>query len=142
MSPAPQPHIPEVEAWFATTGDREPDLRAVDALIREHAPHLRPAMSGDMIGYGLIDYRPRSAKETRQLPILSLANQKRHMSLYACAVIDGEYVAELYADRLGSVSCGKSCIRFTRADRLDQAGLAEMLATIDERYARGDTLYG
>ena len=142
MSPATQPHPPEVEAWFAAAGDRETDLRAVDTLIREHAPHLMPVMSGDMLGYGLIDYRPRSAKETRQLPILSLANQKRHMSLYACAVINGEYVAELYADRLGSVSCGKSCIRFTRADKLDSDGLAEMLADIDGRYARGDSLYG
>ena len=95
-----------------------------------------------MLGYGLIPYRPRSAKETRDLPILSLANQKRHISLYAWAVVDGRYVAEVYADRLGRVSCGKSCIRFTRADRLDPDGMAQMLADIDERYARGEPLYG
>jgi hypothetical protein len=142
MSPATQPPTSEVEAWFAATGEREPDLRAVDALIREHAPHLKPVMSGDMLGYGLVSYRPRSARTPRDLPILALANQKRYMSLYACAVVDGEYVAEAYADRLGSVSCGKSCIRFTRADRLDPSGLAEMLADIDERYARGESLYG
>lgn len=135
-------HPPEVEEWFAAAGDREPDLRAVDALIRRHAPHLAPALSGQMLGYGLVPYRPRSAKETRDLPILSLANQKRHISLYACAVIDGQYVAELYADRLGRVSCGKSCIRFTRADRLDTDGMAQMLADIDERHARGEPLYG
>ncbi|MGA8045031.1 MAG: DUF1801 domain-containing protein [Dermatophilaceae bacterium] len=142
MSQPTHSYPPEVEEWFAAAGDRESDLRTVDALIREHAPHLQPVLSGDMLGYGLIPYRPRSATQTRDLPILSLANQKRHISLYACAVIDGAYVAETYADRLGRVSCGKSCIRFTRADRLDRAGMAEMLAEIDERYARGESLYG
>ena len=147
MATTAQPHSSEddsseIEAWFAAAGPREADLRAVDALIRTHAPALTRALADGMLGYGVISYRPRSAKEARDLPILSLANQKRHISLYACAVVDGEYVAERYADRLGRVSCGKSCIRFTRAANLDTDGLAEMLADLDDRYARGESLYG
>lgn len=136
------PHSPEIEAWFAGAGPREADLRAVDALIRQHAPDMTPGLSGDRLGYGVMSYQPRSATTPTDLPVLSLANQKRHISLYAFAVIDGRYIAELYADRVGAVSCGKSCIRFTRVANLDEAGLAEMLADINGRYARGESLYG
>lgn len=135
-------HSPEIEAWFAEAGPREPDLRAVDALIRSHAPDMAPVISGGRLGYGVMAYQPRSAKAPTDLPVLSLANQKRHISLYVFAVIDGQYVAELYADRLGTVSCGKSCIRFTRVGNLDEEGLAAMLTDINDRYARGESLYG
>lgn len=136
------PHSPEIESWFAKTGPREADLRAVDELIRRHAPDMHPVLADGMLGYGVLPYQPRSAKKARDLPILSLANQKRHISLYACAVIDGDYVAEIYADRLGKVSCGKSCIRFRRVTDLDEGGLVEMLRDLNDRYARGERLYG
>jgi hypothetical protein len=135
-------HSPEIEAWFALAGPRESDLRAVDALIRSHAPDMAPAISGGMLGYGLIAYQPRSAETPTDVPVLSLANQKRHISLHVFAVIDGQYVAELYADRLGKVSCGKSCIRFTRVGNVDEEGLTEMLTDLNDRYARGESLYG
>lgn len=140
--PPEQSHSPEIEAWFRAAGPREADLRALDSLVRRHAPDMTPVLSGDMLGYGVVAYQPRSAKAPTDLPILSLANQKRHISLYACALIDGQYVAELYADRLGKVSCGKSCIRFTRADNLDEDGLTAMLTDLNDRYARGERLYG
>lgn len=136
------PSLDELDAWFAAAGPREDDLRAVDALIRRHAPDMPPVMAGGMLGYGVLPYQPRSAKAPTDLPVLSLANQKRHISLYACALIDGRYVAEIYADRLGTVSCGKSCIRFRRATDLDLEGLAAMLTEVNDRYARGEKLYG
>ena len=55
---------------------------------------LVPAGSRPMLGYGLMPYRPKSAKETTMWPLISLAAQKRHLSLYVCAVVDGEYLAE------------------------------------------------
>jgi hypothetical protein len=58
---------------------------------------------------------------------VSLAPQKRHLSLYVCAVVDGQYLPEARAARLGRVSCGKSCIRFTSLDRVDTAELAALL---------------
>lgn len=85
---------------------------------------------------------PGSAKTVQQIPVLGLAPQKRHLALYACVVVDGQYLAERYQDRLGKVSCGKSCIRFTRYDRIDEGGLQAMLADVNERYRRGDHLYG
>ena len=93
-----------------------------------------------MLGYGLMPYRPRSAKETTMTPLISLAAQKRHLSLYVCAVVDGGYLAETRAHRLGSVSCGKSCIRFTSLDRVDAEELSAVVrdavaATADGRNA-------
>jgi uncharacterized protein YdhG (YjbR/CyaY superfamily) len=88
---------------------------------------LVPAGRGSMLGYGLMPYRPRSARETTTTPLISLAAQKRHLSLYVCAVVDGQYLAESRADRLGRVSCGKSCIRFASLDRVDTGELAALL---------------
>src|SRR4051794_21689024 len=138
----------EIEAWFAAAGAREAELRRVDALVMAAAPdidrQLVPVGSGRMLGYGLMPYRPRSAKETTMTPLISLAAQKRHLSLYVCAVVDGAYLAESRAERLGKVSCGKSCIRFTSLDTLDAEELTAVVrdavaATADGRNAYAAT---
>ena len=120
-----------IEDWFATAGPREAELRATDALGVAAAPgidrQLVPAGSGQVLGYGLMPYRPRSARETTTWPLIALAAQKRHLSLYVCAVVDGAYLAEARADRLGRVSCGKSCIRFSSLDRVDRDELTALL---------------
>ena len=120
-----------IEEWFAAAGPREAELRATDALVVAAAPgidrQLVPVGSGQMLGYGLMPYRPRSARETTTWPLIALAAQKRHLSLYVCAVVDGEYLAEARAGRLGRGSCGKSCIRFTSLDRVDRAELTARL---------------
>ncbi|WP_448624866.1 DUF1801 domain-containing protein [Geodermatophilus sp. URMC 64] len=121
----------EIEDWFAAAGPREEELRRVDALVMAAAPgidrQLVPAGSGRMLGYGLMPYKPRSAKEATRTPLISLAAQKRHLSLYVFAVVDGAYLAEARADRLGSVSCGKSCIRFSSLDKVDADELSAVV---------------
>ena len=135
----------EIEAWFAAAGPREEELRRVDALVMQAAPgidrQLVPAGSGKMLGYELMPYRPASAKETTMWPLLSLAAQKRHLSLYVCAVVDGAYLAEARAERLGTVSCGKSCIRFTALDRVDQGELTALLRDAVAATAAGENGY-
>jgi hypothetical protein len=120
-----------VEEWFAAAGPRADELRRVDALVRQAAPgldrQLVAAGAGRMLGYGLLPYRPRSATGTTLWPLVALAAQKRHLSLYVCAVVDGEYLPEARAGRLGKVSCGKSCIRFTALDRVDAGELAALV---------------
>jgi hypothetical protein len=122
---------PEIEAWFEAAGPRADELRRVDALVVEAAPgvdrQLVPSGSGAMLGYRLMPYRPRSAKETTMWPLIALAAQKRHLSLYVAAVVDGGYLAETRAERLGKVSCGKSCIRFTSVDDVDAAELSALV---------------
>jgi hypothetical protein len=135
----------DVEAWFAAAGDRAEDLRRVDALVLAAAPGIdRQLLSmgtGVMLGYGLMPYRPRSAKETTTWPLIALAAQKRHLSLYVCAVVDGAYLPERRADRLGRVSCGKSCIRFTSLDRVDTDELAALVRDAVEATATGTNAY-
>ena len=121
----------DIEAWFAAAGEREAELRRVDALVTAAAPgidrQLVGAGSGQMLGYGLMPYRPRSAKVATTWPLVALAAQKRHLSLYVCAVVDGQYLPELRAERLGRVSCGKSCVRFPSLDRVDAEELGALV---------------
>ena len=135
----------EIEAWFAAAGDRADQLRRTDALVTAAAPgidrQLVPAGAGRMLGYGLMPYRPRSARETTTTPLIALAAQKRHLSLYVCAVVDGEYLAEARAGELGKVSCGKSCIRFTSLDRLDTDALTRLVRDAVAATAGGSNGY-
>jgi hypothetical protein len=135
----------DVDEWFAAAGDRAGELRRVDALVQAAAPGIDRQLVGppgrQMLGYGLMPYRPRSAKETTQVPLISLAPQKRHLSIYVCAVVDGQYLAEARADRLGKASCGKSCIRFTSLDRVDTAELGALVRDAVAATAAGVNAY-
>jgi hypothetical protein len=42
-------------------------------------------------------------------------------------VVDGEYLAEARSEKLGKVSCGKSCIRFTSLDEVDVVELDRLV---------------
>ncbi len=121
----------ELDDWFAAAGPRERDLRSVDALIMAAAPgidrQLVGSMGSRMLGYGLMPYKPKSAKESTEVPLISLAAQKRHLSLYVFAVVDGQYLAEARAEKLGKVSCGKSCIRFPSLDQVDVVELDRLV---------------
>lgn len=134
-----------IEQWFTEAGQREEALRRTDALVVAAAPDLDrqlvPVGSGRMLGYGLLPYRPASAKEAVMWPLVALANQKRHVSLYVCAVRDGRYLAEAYADRLGKVSCGRSCVRFTSLDRVDAEGLTALVREAAQLTAAGENAY-
>jgi hypothetical protein len=135
----------EIDDWFAAAGPREEELRRVDALVMAAAPgidrQLVPAGSGRMLGYGLMPYRPRSARITTTVPLISLAPQKRHLSLYVCAVVDGEYIAEARAEQLGKVSCGKSCIRFPSLDTVDADALSALVRDAVVATKAGDNAY-
>ena len=57
-----------IDAWFGAAGAREEELRRVDALVMAAAPgidrQLVPVGSSAMLGYGLMPYRPKSAKNS------------------------------------------------------------------------------
>src|SRR3954462_10395910 len=134
-----------MEGWFAAAGPREDQLRRADALVTAAAPGIDRQLvavgAGRMLGYGLMPYRPKSARETTMLPLISLAAQKRHLSLYVCAVVDGTYLPEARADRLGRVSCGKSCIRFTSLDTGDEGELSTLVRDAVAATRSGDNGY-
>jgi hypothetical protein len=133
------------EEYFEAAGPRGGQLRQLDAIIQEYAPALTPALTdgigAPMLGYGEQRYQTKSMKEAGTWPVVALAVQKRYLSLYVSAVIDGEYMAERYASQLGSVSCGKSCIRFSKVDKINLETLKRILVEVNTRYVAGEKLF-
>lgn len=133
------------EEYFAKTGDREPALRELDALIRSVAPSLeRTMVSGmalNMVGYGMFHYKGKSGREG-DWPVVAIANQKNYVSLYICAVEDGKYVAESHASELGKASVGKSCIRFKKLEDLNLETVKSILERLELRVKRGEAVFG
>lgn len=134
------------EEYFAAAGSREAELREMDAIIREYAPALTPVLTAGigstMLGYGEQPYQTRSMKDPGVWPVVALAAQKRYLSLYVSVLIDGVYVPERYASELGNVSCGKSCIRFTKIDKLNLETVKKILVDVNARYVAGEKLFG
>lgn len=118
------------DEFFAEAGERESDLRQLDALIVEVVPELDKqfvsGMSITMIGYGMFHYKSVSGREG-DWPVIGLANQKNYISLYICAIRDGKYLAELYGDKLGKVNNGRSCIRFKKVADLNLTEIKNIL---------------
>jgi uncharacterized protein YdhG (YjbR/CyaY superfamily) len=104
---------------------REP-LEFLHAFIQKIAPSLKPNFLYNMPGYGSFKYK-NYKKEILQWPIIALASQKNYISVYVCAVKDGEYIAEKNKDTLGKVSVGKSCIRFKKLEDLNLKTLEKVI---------------
>jgi hypothetical protein len=95
-------------------------------LIRDAAPELEPEVSGSMIGYGKYHYRYASGREGDWYRV-TLAANKRSISMHVVAVEDGTYLAERRADRFPKASVGKSCVRFSTPEDLDLDALRELV---------------
>jgi hypothetical protein len=123
------------EELFQAAGERGDDLRAVDSAVRAAAPQLERyvfgGMGSTMLGYGKYHYRYASSREGDWC-VIGLAPQKNYLSLYVCMVRDGKYLPELYAERLGKVSVGKSCIRFKKLADLNMTAVEEIVAEAAE----------
>ncbi len=104
---------------------REP-IEFLDNLIKKTAPSFKQNFLYNMPGYGSFKYK-NYKKETIDWPIVALASQKNYISLYICAVEDGEYIAEKYKNLLGKVSVGRSCIRFKKIEDLNLETLKKII---------------
>lgn len=115
------------EEYMAMLPDeRREILEKLQKLITGTAPSLKPNYVYNMPGFGAFNYT-NNKKEVLQWPVISIASQKNYVSVYVCAVIDGEYVAEKFKDELGKVSVGKSCIRFKKIDDLNWETLKKII---------------
>jgi hypothetical protein len=133
---------------YSAAGDREDDLRAIDAIITETSPGLhRPLFVGPsitMIGYGEMDWDRPSGSGV--WPVIGVAAQKQYISMYVAAAKDGETLAQFYSSRLGRTNNGKSCIRFRSVSDIDTAELANAVRDAatwaeeqEETFGRGCT---
>ncbi len=91
-------------------GDLRTLLEEVRAVIFQVAPDVEEG-----IGHGMLDYPG----------LANLAAQKRYVALYVAASV----LARRKCDFPG-VSCGKSCLRFSRMDQLDRGALATLLREV------------
>jgi hypothetical protein len=129
----PEQYIDELEE------PRRGDIRRLHGLIRKIVPKLEPYMEYGMIGYGRFHYRYASGREGDTCTI-GLASNKRSISLHLIATdAEGNYLAELYRDRLPKADIGKSCVRFKRLDDLDERVLREMIREAAKRPAAAAT---
>jgi uncharacterized protein YdhG (YjbR/CyaY superfamily) len=110
----------------AVDEERRPDIAALDALIRTHAPELEPVIMGGMLGYGPFHYRYASGREGEACS-LSIASNASYISLYCFATDEEGYVAERYADRLPKANIGKTCVRFKKLADLDEGTLVALI---------------
>lgn len=116
-----------VEEYFAMLPpERKEPLEFLHSFIQKTAPSLKPHFSYNMLGYGSFKYK-NYKKEIIDWPTVSLASQKNYISLYVCAVSDGEYIAEKHKKELGKVSVGKSCIRFKKVEDLNLEALKKVI---------------
>lgn len=106
--------------------ERQELMLFLHEFIQKSAPKLKPHFAYNMLGYGSFPYLNHK-KEALSWPIVALANQKNYISLYVCALEDGQYIAEKYKAQLGKVSVGKSCIRFKKLEDLNLAMLKKVI---------------
>ena len=90
---------------------RKEELVKIRALIHQLYPDV-----DEIIEYIMPSFR-RNGK-----PIAHLASQAHHISLY----IDPK-VMDLHRDQLDKLNCGKSCLRFTKAEKLPEGLLDTLL---------------
>lgn len=105
---------------------RRSEVRELYDFIRKAVPALKPYIEVGMLGFGKYHYKYASGKEG-DWALVGLASQKQHISLYVCATVNGQYLAEKYKDKLPKASIGKSCIRIKRASDIDKAVLGAIL---------------
>jgi uncharacterized protein YdhG (YjbR/CyaY superfamily) len=113
------------EYMDAVPPERKEAMEAMHAFIRKTVPSLKPYFATNMLGYGSFPWK-NSKKELIQWPVIALANQKAHISLFVCAVSDGRYLLESYGKELGKADIGKTSISFKNVEDLN----LDMLKTI------------
>ena len=108
--------------------DSAKEISELDSLIRSVIPEYKPFMMNGFVGYGHYHYKYASGREGDWF-FIGLAKQKNYISIYVCVAKDnGKYVAEEYADVLGKVSVGKSCIRFKSLEDVDLKVLRKVIS--------------
>jgi uncharacterized protein YdhG (YjbR/CyaY superfamily) len=119
------------EYLAAVPAERKEAMEFLHTWIQKTAPKLKSHFAYNMLGYGSFPYR-NYKHEKIEWPTIALANQKQYISLYVCAVVNGEYLAEKHKRELGNVSVGKSCIRFKKISDLNLDALKKVIKAAEK----------
>ena len=118
---------------------RRSEIIKLHEFIQKCVPKLKPYIQSGMIGYGKYHYKYASGREGEWSVVL-LASQKNYISVYACGVKDGKYIAEAHKKDFPKASIGKSCIRFKKVDDIDLQALAKVIKE-SEKFPLGSSKY-
>ena len=83
-------------------------------------------MVRDIMAFGRYHYKYESGREGEWIHFGMSAN-KTGFSIYVVPTLDGQHFPEIYKDRIGKVSVGKSCIRVKSIQSIDLAVIEEIL---------------
>lgn len=111
--------------------ERRKPVEFLHKFIQDTVPSLKPNFVYNMPGYGSFKYKNHK-KEILEWPTIALASQKNYISIYVCAVENGEYIAEKYKNELGKVSVGKSCIRIKKLEDVNLEMLKKVLTVAEK----------
>lgn len=116
-----------VDEYIASVPEgRREIIEFLHKFIQKAGPKLEPHFAYNMLGYGSFKYL-NYKKQLQNWPTIALANQKNYISVYVCAIEHDQYLAEQYADKLGKVSVGRSCIRFKKLEDVNLDVLKEVI---------------
>lgn len=118
-----------IEELIEKSGNLEPAMQQIDAFLQKTVPQLErkfySAKSITGIGYGEMPSQYQTSWGV--WPMIAVVPQKHAVSLYVSAWKDGMTLPELYGKKLGKISHGKSCIRFTKFENLNLEELTNLL---------------
>lgn len=117
-------HDQQVSDYLASLPeDRRAAVERLGGMIRAAAPELEVRYwdyGGGLIGYGVYHYRTKTGLEGDWFA-LGVGNRKRYISLYSNGVKNGEYLTDLYADRMpASTKLARSCFNLFEPELVDE----------------------
>ena len=116
----------EVEAILTKVeAKRRDEAREVFAFVQENVPEYEPYAIRGMIGFGSFHYKGRTCEGDWFK--IGVGINKSSFSVYSCAVNGKGMLPEQYGDKLGKVTVGKSCIRFTKWGDVNKPALRKLL---------------
>ncbi len=115
-------------------------IEAVHRVVQECAPELSVEHKNGFLGYGPYRYRYESGREGETY-VVSIRDGAAALSLYIMGGNGQEYLVESYAEQLGKVSVGKSCIRVKRLEHLDLDVLETVIREAREQHREATAAY-
>ena len=130
------------QQYIATVPEsRRETIQAVHDAILAAVPEAKAEVCNGMLGYGRNRDKYASGREGEWF-VVSLANRKHHISLSICGCDENGYVVEQNLDRLGNVSCGRSCVQFKSLDDLNLKVALQLIKKVVKATKRAGNLIG
>ncbi len=122
-----------IDEFFESSLNKE-DLIRLDKTITslttglDRKLHISPTFT--VLGYGSMIYSRKTVNGI--IPIIAFAPQKGSINLYISLHPEGPLIINSYKEKLGKCSYGKTCIKFTKFDKLNKLEFERFIKEIVE----------